>query len=67
MSSSTLAEPAAAIAGADVLFALQLRIARRADELATVGPWTPAADRRFWLAAECEVMGHGETALEGQS
>lgn len=41
----------------DELFPLQLRVARRADELARrfVGGGRES-DRRFWLRAECEVF-----------
>jgi hypothetical protein len=40
----------------DELVALQLRVARRADELASQNAWDRAADFARWLQAEREFL-----------
>ncbi len=44
------------------LTALQLRVARRADELARLGTSSRAGDRQLWLRAELEVLECAERA-----
>jgi hypothetical protein len=43
-------------AGADALLALQLKIARRADEFARESPRQSALNLQYWLMAEAEVL-----------
>ncbi len=38
------------------LFQIELRIARRADELARLGQFVPGRDFEYWLRAEREVL-----------
>lgn len=59
----TLCDPA----GPNDLRELQLRVARRADQLARRTLWSRATDRSLWLRAECEVFEQWETAGEAWS
>ena len=45
----------------DALFALQLGVARKADELAHHPAAAPGLNRQCWLLAEAEVLGLGVT------
>ena len=47
----------------DVLFRLELMVARRADRLAGGSQRSPTADRLSWRQAEEEIFGVGEPAL----
>jgi hypothetical protein len=48
-------------AGNDPLLDLQLRVARRADAIATGQPKMPGLDLHCWLVAEREVFGGGRS------
>jgi hypothetical protein len=48
----------------NALARLQLRIARRADQLARLVISDPATDVALWLQAEEEIFGSGEGRVE---
>jgi hypothetical protein len=47
----------------EILFHLELMVARRADRLAGTSERTPSADRRSWRQAEEEIFGAAEPEL----
>jgi hypothetical protein len=47
----------------DVLFRLELMVARRADRLAGASKGNPTADRLSWRQAEEEIFGVAEPTL----
>jgi hypothetical protein len=57
MNTTKMNEQAPADSSSRELFELELRIARRADELAQTGGSRPRRDLEHWLRAEREIMG----------
>lgn len=62
MNTLELSAPSSPAPVADALFDLQLRVARRADELARGGDSTRGRDLLMWFQAEREIMPSAETA-----
>jgi hypothetical protein len=56
MNTLELPPPLASSIPADALFDLQLKVARRADELAGGGDSTPTRDVLLWFQAEREII-----------
>jgi hypothetical protein len=51
---------------ADELLRLELKIARRADELSRSAPPDPISDREHWVQAERDVLGWEVDLVAGQ-